>query len=415
MPGHAFAGLIVLDMTHAAAGPLATMLLGDFGADILKIEMPGRGDHTRFMTMTDKSPDPVVGGDYFLSLNRNKQSITIDLTAAGAKELFLRLVDVADVLIENFRPGTMDRLGIGYEVLKARNERLIYCQVTGFGSKGPLAGEPGMDIVAQARAGTIAITGEEGGPPIKPGPSLADLSAGLQATIGILVALHARARTGIGQKVEVSLLESAMVMLSNYAVAMLNTDVQIKPMGRGHPQLTPYQGFKTRDSWIFIACGNNRMWRQLCTALGDTGLAADGRFKTNPLRLQNRSALLPLIDGYLEQRTTTEWMEIFKTNGVACSPILSPREAYEAQAAAGSPIVSTVDHPVLGRLRVPGVSIHLSDTPGAVSRPPPMLGEHTLSALTKALGLTPEQLHALTEQGVIGARSEPAQQGGSSP
>jgi crotonobetainyl-CoA:carnitine CoA-transferase CaiB-like acyl-CoA transferase len=263
----ALEGITVLDLTHAAAGPICTMLLADFGAKIIKLEKPGRGDGSRHMRMTGKFADPKIGSDYYLGLNRNKLSVCIDLSTKDGIRLCRELAAHCDILVQNYRPGVLDKLGLDYGSLSLLNPRLVYCNVAAFPSEGPLANLPGMDIVVQARAGTIAITGHRGAEPIKPGPSLADLSGGLQALSGVLLALRVRDKTGRGQQVSVNLYHATLMMLANYSAVVLNTDEDVEPMGSGHPQLAPYQAFRSTDRWLFVAVGTNELWRRFCDAL----------------------------------------------------------------------------------------------------------------------------------------------------
>ncbi len=393
-------GLVVLDLTHAAAGPMCSMLLADFGARVLKVEKPNRGDHSRYMTMLGMK-DHVTGADYYLSLNRNKESVAIDLSTEAGRKIALELSCNADILLANFRPGVTERLGLRYEDLKAQNPGLIYCEITGFGRVGPRAQDPGMDLIAQALAGSIAITGEVDGPPIRPGPAIADLSSSLQATIGILLALQSRQRTGLGQRVDINLVDSAILMLSNLAASTLNWDIGIQKFGQGHPQLAPYQGFRTSDGWVFVACGTNRLWQNLCRVIGRDDLPVDSRFSGNPDRVVNKHALIEILAPIFVAKSTDEWLVLLKAAGVPAAPVLTPIEAFESQAAAGSSIIGVVDHPTLGKLRLPGISIKLGATPGEINRYPPRLGEDTRSVLADILNYNQARLDALEKQGVI--------------
>lgn len=394
-------GITVLDFTHAAAGPLCTMLLSDFGARVIKVEKPGRGDGSRHMRMTGKYANPLVGSDYYLGLNRNKQGVGIDLGHPEGAALARRLAAHADVLVQNFRPGTLDKVGLGYADLHALNPRLIYCNVAAFPAEGPLAEEPGMDIVVQARAGTIAMTGFPGGEPVKPGPSLSDMSGGLQAVIGIMMALRARDATGVGQKVDINLYHSTLLMLANYGAVLLNTDEDIEPMGSGHPQLAPYQAFKAADRWFFVAVGTNGLWRRFCKAVGVEALRDDARFASNWTRVQNKQALVAELSVVFARRSADDWLQRLKAAGVPASAIVTPREAYQLEAAAGSAMVDTVEHPDYGPTRLPGQAIALSDTPGHTDRHPPRLGEDTAAVLAELLGIDDAALDRLEAAGAI--------------
>jgi crotonobetainyl-CoA:carnitine CoA-transferase CaiB-like acyl-CoA transferase len=395
------AGIKVLDLTHAAAGPICSMLLADFGAKVLKIEKPGRGDGSRHMRMTGTFADPKVGSDYYLGLNRNKLSVCIDISTEEGGRLCRELASRCDILVQNYRPGVLAKLGLDYQALASVNPGLIYCNVSAFPSEGPLARLPGMDIVVQARAGTIAITGHRGGEPIKPGPSLADLSGGLQALSGVLLALRVRDNTGRGQQVSVNLFHATLMMLANYSAVVLNTDEDIEPMGSGHPQLAPYQAFQASDRWLFVAVGTNDLWRRFCDALGLAELRSDPRFTSNWKRVQHKAELIGLLEPVFRQNTASHWFEMFDRVGVPASPIVTPKEAYLGELECGSLMISTVDHPDYGPIHLPGLSIQLEDTPGGVRRYPPRLGEDTRVVLSEMLGLSDAQLDGLEARQVI--------------
>ncbi len=398
-------GLLVMDLTHAAAGPLASMLLADFGATVIKVEKPGRGDHTRHMSMVgmraELANDVVVGADYYLSLNRNKRSVAIDFKTPAGRALGLELARRADVLIANFRPGVSEKLGLDYEVLKRDNPGLVYCEITGFGRTGERGQDPGMDIIAQALAGSIAITGAKEGPPMRPGPALADLSTSLQATIGILMALLHRKTTGRGQRVDVNLVDSALMMLSNLAASILNWNIVVEPFAQGHPQLAPYQGYRTADGWMFIACGTNRLFRKLCESLGREDLIDDPRFRTNPQRVAHMRELEAVLSPIFAEGKADDWVGRLRAAGVPAAPVLQPRDGFAYQEANGSRIVGRVEHPTLGTLKLPGISIALSETPGSLRRYPPRLGEDTAETLATHLGLSAAEIEALAREGAI--------------
>jgi formyl-CoA transferase len=396
------AGVLVVDFTHAAAGPFATMLLGDFGATVIKIEKPGRGDPSRHSADGGPTIPYQIGSLRFMGTNRNKLSIGLDLSTDIGVEIARGLAAKADVVVENFRPGAMQRLGLDYARVRSVNPRVVYCSVSGFGSKGSRALDPGMDLLAQALAGTIAITGEVGGPPVLPGLALADLSAGLQAALGIMLALRVRDRDGIGQRVEVSLLDASLMMLSNYAGTVLNSSVEIPRSGRSSPQLAPYGGYLAEDGWVFIACGTNRFFRALCRLISSEGLINDPRFVDNRSRVANRKDLDDLIAGKVSQNNVAHWLHVMHEAGIPCAPLATPREGFRLQEAEGYPIVQSSAHPDLGNLDLPGLSILLSETPGSVRTHPPRLGEHTAAVLSDFLEITPDRTSAWERDGVVG-------------
>ena len=394
-------GITVLDFTHAAAGPFCTMLLADFGARVLKVEKPGRGDGSRHMRMHGKFKDADIGSDYYLGVNRNKYSIGLDLSTEEGADIARQLAGKCDVLVENYRPGVMDKLGLGYEELSASHPGLIYCDISAFPLDGPLADEPGMDIVAQARAGTIACTGHMGGEPVKPGPSLADFSAGQQACIGVLMALRTREQSGKGQRVDVSLYDATLLILSNYASVLLNTEEDLEPMGSGHPQIVPYQAFPTADRWMFIAVGTNGLWRRLCKGLNIEWAIEDERYATNWARVENRADCVSLLSDIFQRQNRDHWLELLKNAGVPASPIVTPREAYQTELERSSHIVATVEHPDYGPTHVPGLSIRLSDTPGSIYRYPPRLGDDTDAILKEFVDLDPGEMETLAQKDII--------------
>ena len=395
-------GVTVIDLTHAAAGPSCTMILGNFGAKVIKIEKPGRGDGSRHMRMRGGPPDFEIGSDYYLGVNADKHSVGLDLGTERGRAIAADLIAAADVLVQNFRPGVLDSMGLDYAAMAARNPGLIYCDVSAFPLDSPLRDAPGMDIVAQAQAGTIYCTGHPGGEPVKPGPSLADMSCGLQATIGVLLALRVREQTGKGQRVGLNLYHSTLLMLANYASVVLNDpDQEIEPMGSGHPQLSPYQAFPTADRWIFIAVGTNQLWTRLCDAIQQPGLADDDRFHTNGRRVDNRQDLVPLLSDLFRQQSSNYWLELLAQAGVPASPIVGPGDAFRSELERGAAITATVDHPDYGPTNVTGVSIELSETPGSVRKYPPRLGDDTNAILAEILGYDDDEIMALKAAGVI--------------
>lgn len=396
-------GVRVLDFTHGVAGPFATMVLGDLGAEVIKIEMPGRGDPTRYMNVSRRFVDdiPRSGGDYFLAINRNKNAITIDLKKPQGRDLALKLAAQADVVVQNFRPGVIKRLGLDYEAVKKVRPDVIYASLTAYGEKGPLAHQPGMDVAVQARSGVMSITGYGGSDPVKPGASLADFAGGSHLATGILGALYHHAKTGEGQEVHVSLLDSTMIMLANYSVAVIDGDAEIEPMGSGHPQLVPFQAFPSADGFIVIATGTNKLFRELCEVLGLSELASDERFLKNPDRVKNREELVAILSEATAKRTTAEWQRTFEERSIPSAPVHTMREALNDEQLRENDMVVEIEHPVLGPIHVLGVPYKYSETKCSVRQAPPVLGQDTDELLAALLDLDDEELLSLRDEGVI--------------
>lgn len=400
-------GIRVLDFTHAVAGSFGSMLLGDLGAEVIKVERPGRGDSSRFMNLTEKFGRdlPRSGGDYFLAINRNKRSITIDLSLEAGRTLALELAAKCDVVLQSFRPGVMERLGLNYDAVKKRNPAVIYGSLSAYGDSGPLSHQPGMDVAVQARSGVMSITGYEGDLPVKPGASLADFSGGVYLSYGVLAAIAHKLRTGEGQLVTCSLLDATMVMLSNYVVAVLDGGAQLKPMGSGHPQIVPFQAFPTSDGHIVISAGTNRIFRDLCRELGLKDLALDQKYATNPDRVRNRELLVALLSDKLRHRSTATWLAQFEAADIPCAPVQTMAEGFaDPQLVANGGIVE-ISHPVYGTIHQVPSPQRYSASPRTPMTPPPLLGEHTDEVLSEILGLNMEQLEDLRRQGVTEASS----------
>jgi len=393
-------GIKVLDLTHGVAGPYCTMVLGDLGAEIVKIEKPQRGDATRYMNVSEKfhTDIPRVGGDYFLAVNRNKRSVAIEMKTPAGRALCEELAAWADVVVQNFRPGVTQRLGLDYESLKKINPKLVYANISAYGTEGVLADKAGMDIAVQARSGVMRITGAlDSHEPLRPGASIADFGGGIYLVAGLLAALFDRERTGEGQEVSVSLLDATMSMLINYSVAVIDGGANVTPLGSGHPQLVPYQAFPTQDGFVVVATGTNKTYRTLCDALGRPELITDARFASNQSRVANRAAMVTELSAVFSQQTTAHWIDVLEDADIPCAPVNELSEAFEELKTTAPDMVQRVAHPVLGSVAQLGVPFKFSACQGDIRRPPPMLGEHTHEVLSQLLGrseATIAQLHA---------------------
>jgi crotonobetainyl-CoA:carnitine CoA-transferase CaiB-like acyl-CoA transferase len=366
MPG-ALDGLLVADFSRVLAGPFCTQTLGDLGADVVKVERPGAGDDTRAWG----PPWVDHGATYYLGLNRNKRSITLDLADPADARLARRLAQRADVLVESFRPGTIDRLGLGYDAVAENNSRVVYCSISAFGSGEQAARLPGYDLLLQAMSGLMSVTGEPEGRPLKVGAALIDMICGLYATTAVLAALQARERTARGQHVEVSLIDSALAGLLNQASAHLNAGVVPGRLGNRHPSITPYETFRAADGDFALAVGNDAIFGRLCEAIGRPELAGDERFATNALRLEHREELGSLLEGAFHAAPAAEWVQRLSAAGVPAGPINDIAQAFAfAQALGLEPVWET------DGIRTVRSPIRMSDTPAAARRRPPALGEH---------------------------------------
>ena len=380
VPG-ALAGLRVLELTQVMAGPFCGQVLADLGADVIKVEPPGSGDQARHaMGFTMKGEDTAA----FLAVNRNKRSVALDLKQDAHREALYALVDDADVLLENYRPGVAARLGVDYETLRERNPRLIHASISGFGQTGPYAQRPGFDLIAQGLAGVMSVTGEPGGEPVKSGIPIGDLSAGLFCAVAILAAVVARERTGRGQQIDTSLFEGALA-LSIWETAELWATGRIpQALGSAHRLTAPYQALRTRDGHVTVGGNNQRLWEKLCATLGREDLVADERFATNAARMEHRPALVSALEAALAARDTDEWVQALLEAGVPCGAIHDYGQVVADPHTLAREMVVEVEHPVEGVVRALGVPVKLSETPGAVRRPAPLLGEHTAEVLREA-------------------------------
>ncbi len=363
--------VVVIDLSRVLAGPHCTMILGDLGATVIKVEQPGKGDDTRHFG------PPYIAGEsaYYLGLNRNKQSILLDFSTPEGKERLLKLLSTATVLVENFRPGALERQGLGYEALHAINPGLIYCSISGYGQTGPYALRPGYDFVAQAESGLMAVTGEIDGDPQRVGSPVGDVSAGVYACIAILAALRVRDRTGKGQHIDISLLETTISLLSNVASNYLISGEEAPRLGNGHPNIVPYQAFRTRDGYVVVSCGNDRLYQELCQLLGREDLAKDPSFATNPQRVRNREQLVPALQEEFLHRSTEEWLPELRAAGIPCGPINTVSQIFHDPHIQARDFVWECEHPTAGRIKLSGSPIHLSETPTRLYKAPPLLGE----------------------------------------
>ncbi len=391
----ALSDIKVLDLTRVLAGPYATMVLADLGAEIIKIEQPEKGDDSR-------AYGPYKNGEsaYFMSLNRNKESITLNLKTPEGKEILKELVKKVDVLVENFRPGTMEKLGLGYEVLKEINPRLIYASSTGYGQTGPYSQRPAYDAVVQAMGGIMSITGQADGMPTRVGTSIGDIAAGLFCAIGILAALQERARSGLGQMVDVAMLDCQVAILENAISRYEFTGEIPRPIGNRHPSIVPFETFNTLSDPIMVAAGNDRLWATLCELM-ELEIACDPRYATNPQRNEHYAELRPILAEKFMTKTAEEWQPMFDKAGIPSGPINTVDKVVKNEQVVAREMILEVEHPVAGTTRVPGIPIKLSRTPGEIRMAAPVLGADTEKLLNQYLGLTSDQVAELREKQVI--------------
>lgn len=391
------AGTKVLDLTRILAGPLCAQMLGDMGAEVLKVEPPGAGDDTR-------SWGPPFSGEesaYFLGINRNKRSITLNMAAKPGQEILAKLIQQCDVLVENFKAGTLEKWGFGNDWLQQHAPRVVRCSITGYGADGPKGGLPGYDFILQAESGLMSITGEPGGDPMKYGVAIVDITTGLLACNTILAALNARHRTGRGQHVEVSLYESGLFMLANVASNHLVSGRDARRFGNGHPNIVPYTAYPVRDGMIAVAVGNDGQFVKFAAALGHPEWATDARFVRNQDRVVNREAIDALIIDALKTFAADALIDTLTAAGIPCGRINSVAQALAAPHTAARNMVETIQHPTAGEVKVLGMPFRFSDTPPSIRRVPPTLGEHTGEVLGDELGMSAEQIAALRAQKII--------------
>jgi crotonobetainyl-CoA:carnitine CoA-transferase CaiB-like acyl-CoA transferase len=390
-------GLRVIDLTRILAGPYCTQALADAGADVIKIEEPGKGDDTRGWG------PPFVQGEsvYFLSVNRGKRGITLDLKHLRGREILWRLLETADVLIENFRPGTLDRLGFSYEEVHRRHPRIVYASVSGYGPDGPWGGRPGYDAVVQGEGGLMSMTGAADGPPYRVGASIADITAGTTAFQGILLALLRRGRTGEGGRVDVSLLESLLSVFAYHTSTYLLTGAVPGRLGNRHPNLAPYETFEAADGPVILGVGSEGLWRDFCKTLGEPDLADDPRFRTNALRVSNYGALRAHLAPRLEERTVGDWLAKWEGAGIPCGRVRTVAEALDNPQVTARGLLVETEHPVIGKGRYVGSPIHLDGATRSSRRAPPRLGQHTGEVLHERLGMALSEVTALRADGIV--------------
>jgi formyl-CoA transferase len=387
----------VVDLSRVLAGPYCTMTLGDLGADVIKIEQPVIGDDTR------QWGPPWAGGEsaYYLSVNRNKRSLTLDIKHQQGRAILLDLVRSADILVENMRPGRMDALGLGYERMREINPRLIYLSITGFGSNGPYRDRPGYDFVVQAMGGLMSVTGEEEGEPMKVGVAIVDIFSGLFATIATLGALVERGRSGEGQHVEVALFDTQLACLANVGGNYLVSGERPVRYGNAHPNIAPYQTFCAADRPFALAVGSDKFWRAFCDVISRPDLVDDERFATNPRRVENRQELADLLSAEFVRLPADAWIAALTAAGVPCAPINTVDEALADEHALARGMVVECDHPTAGRISLVGPPFQFSGTPPVMRYPPPLLGQHTEEILSTVLDLRPETIAQLRADKVV--------------
>lgn len=389
--------IVVLDLTRVLAGPYCTMMLADFGAQVIKIEIPGKGDDTRGM-------GPFKNGEsmYYANVNRNKKGVTLNLKAPEGKALFLELVKKADVVVENYRPGVMDRLGLGYDTLKEVNDQIIYAAVSGFGSYGRCSYRPGYDIIAQSYGGLMSITGEAGGQPLRVGNAMGDVLGGMNLTIGILMALHARQLTGKGQRVDVALVDGVVSSLETGTQRYFATGRQPELMGNRYAAAYPYDAFPAKDGRFVIGCANDKLFRLLCGVLGREDLPEDPRFRTNADRCENHAQLAPEIEKWSREHTVDEAVALIEAAGVPVSPINDlPRITRDPHIVEDREMFVPLEHPKIGPMRVNGNPVKLLDTMPKISRPAPALGQDNEAVYGRLLGLGKAELEDLKSRNIL--------------
>ncbi len=394
-PNGALAGLRILDLTRVLAGPFCTMMLADMGAEVIKIEEPTKGDDSRSFA-------PFKNGEssYYMNLNRNKNGVTLNLKKG--KDIFFELVKTADVVVENYRPGTMEKLGIGYDTLKEINPRIIVGSISGFGQYGPYSQRPGYDIIGQAMGGLMSTTGWPGGEPTRTGTAICDVLGGLSCAIGILAAVNSRHQTGIGQKVDIALVDSVVASLEIITQIYLSTGKIPQRIGNRYESIYPYDSFKTNDGSCVIGAGNDKLYHIVCDIMGKPELKTDERFISNPLRIENNVALKELVEEWTKQHSSEEVVEKLLAAGCPAGPINTIEQLVkDPHIADAREMFVEVDHPKAGKMKITGAHIKLSDTKPSIRTPAPLLGQHSEEVYSTLLGYSKEHISSLREQGII--------------
>jgi len=394
----------ILDITRALAGPYCTMMLGDLGADVIKVERPISGDETRGWgpPFVGEPYGPYPGESaYFIAANRNKRSVTVNIQSDEGKEIIRKLASISDVLVENYRTGDLDRLGLGYNDLHSLYPKLIYCSVSGYGRTGPYADRPGYDAILQGEGGMMSITGPVDGPPSRAGIPIIDITSGMFASTAILAALRARDLTGEGQLVDISLFDSHVALLTNVASNYLVGGKAPSRLGNAHPNLVPYDAFSARDGWFIVGVANDKQWGQLCDLLARPEWKTEGSFTTNRDRVTNRDVLVAELNQIFSQRDVNDWLADLAKAGLPCGRINSIPEVFSHPQALAREMTLESEHPSAGTVRVPGFPYKFSQTPAEILRPPPMLGEHTEEVLTGLLNYSVEDISTLRDKGAI--------------
>lgn len=397
-------GIRVLDLSRAVAGPYCAMILGDLGADVIKVERPGRGDDSRGWgpPFVGESYGPYPGeSTYFITFNRNKHSVTLNLKSPQGQEIVHRFAAVSDVLVENYRTGVLDRMGLGFNDLHDLNPRLVYCSISGYGRTGPYAERPGYDFIIQAEGGMMGIIGPEEGPPYRVGVPIVDITSGMFAATAVLAAMRVRDHTGKGQLVDISLLDTQVALLTNVASNYLMGGAEPRRLGNAHPNITPYEAFRARDRWFVLAAASERQWALLCDTIGRPELKDDPRFATNEVRIANRGALGKVLGETLAARDADEWLAVLREAGLPCGPINTVPDVFDHPQAQARGLTLEAEHPTAGPLQLTGFPYKLSHTPAEVRQPPPLLGQHTEELLSELLSYSAEEVALLREQGVI--------------
>jgi crotonobetainyl-CoA:carnitine CoA-transferase CaiB-like acyl-CoA transferase len=390
-------GIRVIDLSHQAAGPWCATLLGDMGADVWKIEKPGRGDSIRYAGGADAK----VGSLNFWGLNRNKKSVGIDVKHPDGVALVKEMIASADVVVENFRPGVMDRLGIGYESLQPANPRLVYASITAFGKLGPMAQKPGMDLILQATAGMMGLSGFPAGPPVKAAGPIADIASGIYAAYAIALALYHRERTGVGQRIDLTMLDAAISLLADITTSFLNTGKEYEKFGNGHPDLVPYQAFEANDGYFIVACLTNAFFKRLCKGLDHEEWLGDPRYATNHARCHHRPEMVGLLQEIFRTNSCEHWIQLCHQHDVPSCRVNGLGEMFDMEQLAAIGSVANWEHPTVGAFRTMNVIFRMSETPGSLRVPPPGLAEHTDQVLS-ALGKSEEEISQLKSSGACG-------------